>query len=120
MPEPNDERSLGVPRGGPPLLAGRSRALSAAGVRRADRAPLGMALPLVEVAMISPVEFLKQVINRWEGGYQSYADDAGNWVTRPDGMRIKIGTMRGVTPSALAAHRGVSASTLTPADMQSV
>ena len=53
--------------------------------------------------MIYPLDFLKLVIARWEGGYQSYADDAGNWVVLPDGTRRKVGTMRGVTPAALAA-----------------
>lgn len=70
--------------------------------------------------MISPLDFLKQVIARWEGGYQSFADDMGNWIVTPEGARIKIGTMRGVTPSALASHRGVLAWSLTPADMQAV
>jgi lysozyme family protein len=70
--------------------------------------------------MIAPLDFLKAVIARWEGGYESYADDLGNWVTTPDGRRIDIGTMRGVTPAALAAHRGVPACTLTAADMQAV
>jgi lysozyme family protein len=69
---------------------------------------------------MTPLEFLRLVIERWEGGYQSYADDRGNWVTNPGGMRIKIGTMRGVTPEALAKHRGVPAWTLTPDDMKSV
>ena len=70
--------------------------------------------------MITPFEFLKLVIARWEGGYQSYADDAGNWVTLPDATRRKVGTMRGVTPAALAAHRKVEPATLTEADMRSV
>ena len=70
--------------------------------------------------MISPLEFLKLVVARWEGGYQSYADDAGNWVALRDGTRRKVGTMRGVTPAALAAYRGVEASTLTEADMKAV
>lgn len=69
---------------------------------------------------MKPSDFLALVIDRWEGGYQSYASDSGNWVTRPDGTRIKIGTMRGVTPAALAQHRGIEPWTLTPADMQAV
>lgn len=70
--------------------------------------------------MLSPKDFLSLVIDRWEGGYQSYADDAGNWVLDQYGNRVRIGTMRGVTPDALARHRGVPAWTLTPAMMQSV
>lgn len=69
---------------------------------------------------MSPREFLLEVIARWEGGYESYADDAGNWVTDPAGNRIDVGTMRGVTPAALAAHRGVEPWSLTPADMLAV
>lgn len=69
--------------------------------------------------VISPLDFLKEVIAAWEGGYQSYADDAGNWVDH-NGVRLNIGTMRGVTPAALAQHRGVPPWTLTPADMQAV
>jgi lysozyme family protein len=68
----------------------------------------------------TPLSFLEDVISRWEGGYQSYADDAGNWVIKPDGTRIKIGTMRGVTPAALAADRGINPWSLTPEDMQAV
>lgn len=68
----------------------------------------------------SPKDFLAQVISMWEGGYESYADDMGNWVTDPDGRRIDVGTMRGVTPAAFASHRGVQPWTLTPDDMRSV
>jgi len=69
--------------------------------------------------MITPRDFLKTVIDRWEGGYQSYADDQGNYVQH-NGVRIRIGTMRGVTPDALAKYRGVAPWTLTPDIMRSV
>lgn len=69
--------------------------------------------------MMTPKEFLALVIARWEGGYQSYASDGGNWVEH-NGVRIKIGTMRGVTPDALAKHRGAPAWTLTPDIMKTV
>jgi len=72
------------------------------------------------VSRPTPLQFLEDVIGRWEGGYQSYVDDRGNWVTKPNGERIKIGTMRGVTPLALAMHRGVQPWALTEADMRSV
>jgi lysozyme family protein len=68
----------------------------------------------------TPKDFLNTVISMWEGQYESYADDQGNYVTMPDGSRKDIGTMRGVTPNALAAHRGIEPWTLTPDDMQSV
>ena len=65
--------------------------------------------------MISPLDFLKLVIGRWEGRYSNNASDAGNWINGRN-----IGSMYGVTGPALAAHRGVDATTLTVADMQSV
>jgi len=70
--------------------------------------------------MIAPLDFLKLVIGKWEGGYQAYTDDAGNWVTLPDGTRRDVGTMRGVTPAALAAYRGVAPSSLTADAMKAV
>jgi lysozyme family protein len=70
--------------------------------------------------MITPLDFLKLVIGKWEGGYEAYTDDAGNWVTLADGSRRDIGTMRGVTPTALAAWRGVSPASLTANDMKAV
>lgn len=72
------------------------------------------------MAAPTPKDFLATVISMWEGKYQSYADDLGNYVTLPDGARRDVGTMRGVTPNALAAHRGVEPWTLTPDDMRAV
>lgn len=51
-----------------------------------------------------------------EGLYQNDVEDTGNY--RPDGTRI--GTMRGITPNALAAYRGIDANTLTADDMRAV
>jgi len=51
-----------------------------------------------------------------EGLYQNDVQDTGNY--RPDGTRI--GTMRGITPNALAAYRGIDANTLTADDMRAV
>jgi lysozyme family protein len=56
----------------------------------------------------------------WEGGFQNWTSDSGNWVTMPDGSRELIGTMRGITPAALAAYRGVPAYTITVDDIKSV
>lgn len=70
--------------------------------------------------MITPIDFLRLVISRWEGGYQSYADDQGNWVTKLDGTRVDVGTMRGVTPLALAQHLRVPAYTITTDRMKAV
>jgi lysozyme family protein len=52
----------------------------------------------------TPREFFSQVINRWEGLFQDDPRDTGNWVTTLDGERKLIGTMRGITPMALANH----------------
>lgn len=54
-------------------------------------------------------------IAAWEGGFQNYSWDPGNYVNG----RL-IGTMRGVTPAILAAHRGIDPATVTVAMMQSV
>lgn len=65
--------------------------------------------------MITPLEVMERIIDKWEGGYQSYVDDKGNWING----RL-VGTMRGVTPAALAQHRGIDPSTITPEMMKSI
>jgi lysozyme family protein len=65
--------------------------------------------------VITPRQVMARIIDKWEGGYQSYVDDLGNWING----RL-VGTMRGVTPAALAAHRGISGDSITPEMMQSV
>jgi len=50
-----------------------------------------------------------------EGGFQQDKDDSGNYVNG-----VLIGTNRGVTPSALAKHRGVKASTITVEDIKNL
>lgn len=60
-------------------------------------------------------EAMSHHIAAWEGLYQADPRDKGNWVAGRN-----LGTMRGVTPAVLAQHRGVPASSLTAADMQSV
>jgi len=64
-----------------------------------------------------PREGFMEAIETWEGGFQKMPRDSGNWVKVGNSKRL-IGTMRGVTPYALAKHRGVPASTLTEADMR--
>lgn len=59
-------------------------------------------------------------IAKWEGLFQNFAWDPGNYVTMPSGQQRLVGTMRGVTPAVLAAHRGVPAHTLTADDMRTV
>lgn len=70
--------------------------------------------------MPTPRDELARAIARWEGTWQAQPQDAGNYVTMPDGSRRLIGTMRGVTPAALAAHKGVPPYTITEADMRAI
>ncbi len=65
--------------------------------------------------MPTPKEEIIRAIVRWEGLFQAQPEDAGNYVNG----RL-VGTMRGVTPAVLAAHRGVPAVTITEVDMRSV
>lgn len=65
--------------------------------------------------MISPHEFLKMVIARWEGLYSDDEADSGNWC----GGRL-VGSMHGVTGAALAFHRGAPLLAITPEVMRSV
>ncbi len=65
--------------------------------------------------MPTPKEEISRAIVRWEGLFQNQSQDAGNYVNG----RL-VGTMRGVTPAVLAAHRGVPAVTITETDMRSV
>lgn len=69
---------------------------------------------------MTPLDFLKTVIAAWEGLYGANPDDAGNWAHGWHGERQLDGTMRGVTPDALAAHRGIDPATLTPEIMKTV
>lgn len=65
----------------------------------------------------TPHESLMDSISRWEGEWQAMPEDSGNWVDCPEG-RLLIGTMRGVTPAALAQHLGIDACSLTEAKMR--
>ena len=70
--------------------------------------------------MITPRDFLKLVIGTWEGLYSDNSADSGNWVTRPDGTRMLVGTMRGVTAEAFAEHHGIPAWQVTPDMLKAV
>lgn len=59
--------------------------------------------------MPTPEQCLMVNIARWEGLWQAYPTDPGNYL---DGRLI--GTMRGVTPAVLAAHLRVPYSMITP------
>lgn len=65
--------------------------------------------------MPTPRQELADAIDRFEGGYQDNEADLINWVNGH-----MIGTCRGVSPPALALHRGVDIATLTPEIMKTV
>lgn len=65
--------------------------------------------------MPTPREEITRAIVRFEGLFQDQPQDAGNYVNG----RL-VGTMRGVTPAVLAAHRGVPAVSITAETMRSV
>lgn len=54
----------------------------------------------------TPRDCIRYAIERWEGVYGNDSYDPGNWITMPDGTRQIAGSKYGVTPAALAAHRG--------------
>lgn len=66
--------------------------------------------------MPTPKEDLKETIAYWEGLFQKQSQDRGNYTS--DGRLV--GTMRGVTPSVLAAHRGIPDLLVAEETMQSV
>jgi Putative secretion activating protein len=63
----------------------------------------------------APRQMIRGMIERWEGGFQAHPNDVGNYVNG----RL-IGTNMGVTPAALAAYRGVPATTITQAEMRAM
>ena len=65
--------------------------------------------------MITVEQEVEKVVRRWEGRFGANPADRGNWVNGK-----LIGTMMGVTPLALAAHRGVPADSLTQEDMKAL
>lgn len=80
-----------------------------------------------------PEQAFREAILRFEGApvlrsgrvigktyWQSLDRDVGNWVIRPDGRRVKLGTMYGVTPGALATFLNIDAHTLTLDRMRAI
>ena len=56
----------------------------------------------------SVTQFIKEMIDTYEGGFQNDSEDTANWVNG----RL-IGTNFGITPRTLATHRGVAVETIT-------
>lgn len=65
--------------------------------------------------MPTPHDEIARAIARWEGLYSTHPNDSGNYL---DGRLV--GTMRGVTPAVLAAHRGIPHAEVTPEVMKAV
>lgn len=71
--------------------------------------------------MMTPHEFAKDFIFRWEDGKQTDPakthsmdrDDSGNWSSGRIDVGSLIGSQHGVTPAVLAAHRKVRAAEIT-------
>lgn len=66
---------------------------------------------------MTPDAFFRDYIARWEGGLSLDPKDPGNYQLGARGKGALVGSNHGVTPPALARHRGVSASSITKADM---
>jgi lysozyme family protein len=62
-------------------------------------------------------DFFRDYIQRWEGGLSTDADDPGNWTGGQRGVGQLVGSNHGVTPAALAKHRGVAAGSITQSAM---
>jgi lysozyme family protein len=67
-----------------------------------------------------PIQGFREAIETWEGKFQADPKDSGNWIRKPDGTRVLVGTMRGVTPAALALHLGVKPWEITVERMKQV
>ncbi len=58
------------------------------------------------MAYPTPREAMARSIGKFEGLFQNYSWDPGNYVMMPDGTKRLVGTMRGVTAAAYAAFLG--------------
>jgi len=67
--------------------------------------------------MMTVNEFIADYIRRWEGGLSLHREDAGNYASGKAGVGPLIGSKHGVTPGALAAYRGVAATSITAKEM---
>lgn len=65
--------------------------------------------------MPTPHQEISYAIQTWEGLFQDQPEDKANWVNGS-----LIGTMRGVTPAVLAAHRGIPVSAVTKDMMRTI
>ncbi|KQM88671.1 hypothetical protein ASE67_02710 [Sphingomonas sp. Leaf23] len=63
--------------------------------------------------MMTPHDFAKDFITRWEGKLSLDPIDNGNWTGGKQGVGALVGSNYGVTAAALAAHRKVPVATIT-------
>lgn len=63
--------------------------------------------------MMTPQQVIADFIRTWEGGLSLHKADTGNWVGN-----VLVGSKYGVTAAALANHRRVSVSSITPQIMR--
>lgn len=63
--------------------------------------------------MMTPHEFAKDFITRWEGKLSLDPVDNGNWTGGKQGVGTLVGSNYGVTPAALASFRKVPVSAIT-------
>lgn len=63
--------------------------------------------------MMTPHQFAKDFITRWEGKLSLDPVDNGNWTGGKQGVGTLVGSNYGVTAAALAAHRKVPVSAIT-------
>lgn len=63
--------------------------------------------------MMTPHEFAKTFITRWEGKLSLDPVDNGNWTGGKQGVGTLVGSKYGVTPAALASYREVPVSAIT-------
>lgn len=70
--------------------------------------------------MLSLADFIREYQTRWEGKMSKDPNDAGNWSTGIKGKGTLIGSNVGITPSTLAAYRGVPVSSITMKIMEAL
>lgn len=64
--------------------------------------------------------FFADYIRRWEGGLSLDPQDNGNWTGAKQGVGQLVGSNFGVTPAALAKHRGVAVGGISRSAMASL
>lgn len=69
---------------------------------------------------MTPREFAKDYITRWEGVYSGDADDNGNWTGAKKGIGSLVGSQYGVTPAAIAGMRKIPVTSVSVAVIKSI